>query len=181
MVGSKKSVPGFILIGKITKPHGLRGEVKIFPFSGDPDSFIAHYPSLHLARDEQETKNFLSSRVEKARVQGKQVIVRLDLCADRNRAEQFAGFFVFVQECDLPKLPDDEFYLYELIGKQIIDTNGNLIGIVDRILEAGSQELLVLNCQGREVLIPPVSDFIVTMEEDRIIVDLPPGLLDINR
>jgi 16S rRNA processing protein RimM len=180
MVYSKKDDLKFILVGKITKPHGLRGEVKIFPFSGDPASFVANYSLLQLARDERETKNFLSSSVERVRVQGKQVIIKLESCSDRNMSEQLSGFFVFVRDCDLPELTDNEFYLYELIGKQIVDTKGNLIGLIDSILEAGGQELLVVQYQGREVLIPSAPDFIVAMEEDRIIVDLPLGLLDIE-
>ncbi len=177
---SETADPEFILVARVTKPHGLRGEVKIFPFSGDPVSFASHYPLLQLAANEQETDNFLSCRVEKSRVQGKQVLAKLENCSDRNKAEQFSGFFVFVRDCDLPELTGDEFYLRELLDKPLIDTAGNLIGYVNRILEASGQELLVVQYQGREVLIPPVADFIVAMEYDRVIVDLPPGLLDIN-
>lgn len=175
----QKTATKFILIGKIIKPHGLRGEVKIFPFSHDPASFIDHYSLLQLARDEQETKKFLSCRLENSRLQGKYVLTTLELCSDRNQAEQLSGFFVFARDCDLPELADDEFYLHELIGKPLIDKAGNLIGNVNRILEAGAQDLLVVQHQGREVLIPAVPDFIVAREDDHIVVDLPPGLLDL--
>lgn len=180
MADSKNRTGKFILVGKITKPHGLRGEVKIFPFAGDPVSFVAHYSLLHLAGDEREIRNFVSCRMENARVQGTKVLTKLDLCSNRDEAEQFSGFFVFIRDCDLPELTDDEFYLYELLDKPLIDIKGNLIGIVDRIIEAGTQELLVVQYQGREVLIPAVHDIIVAVEKERIIVDLPPGLLNIN-
>ncbi len=179
MADLQKTATKFILIGKITKPHGLRGEVKIFPFSHDPASFIDNYSLLQLARDEQETKNFLSCKLKNSRLHGKYVLTTLELCSDRNQAEQLSGFFVFIRDCDLPSLADDEFYLHELIDKPLVDKAGNVIGNVNRILEAGTQELLVVQYKGREVLIPAVPEFIVAMEEDHIIVDLPPGLLDI--
>jgi len=168
----------FILLGKISKAHGIRGEVKIFPYSGHPEQFAAAYRRLYLAADKESSPALYE--VEHSRVQGKQVLVKLADCPDRTAAEQLAGFFVYAQSQDLPKLSKEEFYLRELEGKELIDTAGNRIGFSSHIIAAGAQDLLIVRHGGKEYMVPIVRDFIVAIEKKRVVLDLPPGLMEIN-
>ena len=71
----------FILLGKISKPHGIRGEIKIYPYSGQPENFLA-YRNIFVARGEQDEMQEFA--VEKSRVQGKLAMVKLAGCSTAN-------------------------------------------------------------------------------------------------
>jgi 16S rRNA processing protein RimM len=176
MSGSLKD--DFILLGKISKAHGIRGEVKIFPYSGHPEQFAAVYRRLYLSVDKESVP--ARYEVEHSRVQGKQVLVKFAKCPDRTAAEQLAGFLVYARSEDLPELSEEEFYLHELEGKELFDTTGNALGFCKHIMPVGAQDLLVVRHAGKEYMIPVVRDFIVAIEKERVVMDLPPGLMEIN-
>ena len=81
----------YVLLGKVTKPHGIRGEVKIFPFSGQPENFL-EYEEIILAPEGSEKR--VPYRIIKARVQGKQALVQLEGCSTRTDAESLVGWQV---------------------------------------------------------------------------------------
>jgi 16S rRNA processing protein RimM len=176
---SASGTPEYVLLGKVSKPHGIRGEVKIYPYSGQPEQFVASYERLYLQCDDQ-TELLSRYTVERARVQGKQVLVALAECRDRNKAEALAGCQVYVAREDLPPLDEQEYYLHELIDKQLVDPDGRDLGTGKRIMVAGAQDQLVVEQEGREYLVPIVSAFIVGIEKDRVVLDLPPGLVELN-
>lgn len=176
MTGGKKD--DFILLGKVSKAHGIRGEVKIYPYSGYPEQFAATYRHLYLSTDKESSP--VRYEVEHARVQGKQVLVKFESCPDRATAEQFAGFPVYARAEDLTEPTEGEFYLHELEDKEVVDELGNMLGFSSRILSAGAQDLLVVQHEGKEYMVPIVGDFIVAIEKERVVLDLPPGLMEIN-
>ncbi len=168
---------GFVLLGKITKPHGVRGEVKVLPFTEKPES-LKNYQTLFLSADDGATH--IPVTILKVRVQGKAVVMQLQDCGDRNHAETLTGYGVWVKEKELP-LPDEgEFYLYELEGKDAFDADGTYLGTVTTVLVGHGQDLLQINNEDREILIPFVSEFLVKRDATKIILNLPPGLIDIN-
>jgi len=168
----------WILLGKVTKAHGLKGEVKIYPYSGDPFGFRDRYQRLYLARDADAAP--VGRAVRSARVQGKFVLVRLEGIRDRNAAEQMAGSSVYVPKQDLPDLEEDEFYLHQLAGRLLVDRRGTVLGRISGFLETAAQEILVVRQGEREFLVPVVGEYIVGIEAEQVVMDLPDGLLDIN-
>lgn len=168
----------FIPLGKISKPHGIRGEVKIYPYSGSPQQFVSAYNHVYMGGGDQG--QLIEQRIERARVQGKQVLVKFAGCGDRTAAERMAGREVFVHKDDLPEPGGDEFYLHQLVGKDLVDPAGALLGVANRIMTSGGQDLLIVNSHGREFMVPVVGAFIQSIDDDRVVLDLPPGLLDIN-
>ena len=169
---------GYVLLGKVSKAHGIRGEIKVYPYSGHPEQFAAVYRHLSLLSDTESVPVVYT--VERARVQGKQVLLKLENCSDRTAAQQLVGQQVYVLQDDLPELDEDEFYLQELQDKEVFDTSGNLLGQSHHIIETGAQDLLVVQQDGKEYLIPVVGAFIVAIEKEKVVLDLPPGLLEIN-
>ena len=166
-----------VQLGRVSKPHGVRGELKIFPYSGDPGGLL-RYRELHLAL-EGEPGRFFS--VERARVQGRQVIVALAGIGDRSQAELLQGAEVAVRRGDLPPLADDEFYLDDLEGCLVVTADGEEIGRVAGILATGPNDVLAVRGARGEVLVPLVPEFVVSLEADRLVVDLPDGLVEVNQ
>lgn len=170
---------GFILLGKVTRAHGIRGEVKVYPYSGRPEQFAAGYHRISLSPDKETVP--VAYALEKSRVQGKQVLLKLENCSDRTSAKSLVGQLVYVTVDELPELAEDEFYLQQLEGKEVVDKSGALLGHSSHVMETGAHDLLVVEKAGKEYLIPVVGDFIIAIEKDRLVLDLPPGLLEINR
>ncbi len=167
---------GLIHVGKITKPHGIRGEVKIYSLSGQPENF-RDYPQLVLVQGDEQRRY----AVKTCRSQGNFAVVALDGVADRNRAEDLVGCQVWVAEEYLAPLADDEFYWHQVMGAEVVDLEGHALGTLTSLMVAGGVDLLVVEQAGEEMLIPSREEFLVEIGADKIIVDLPPGFLDINR
>ncbi|ADW18529.1 16S rRNA processing protein RimM [Desulfobulbus propionicus DSM 2032] len=168
----------FVALGLITRPHGIRGELKIRSFTEKPEN-LNRYRRLFLASDVSSAKLEFTNVL--ARVNGSSVILRLKECTDRDRAEELVGMLIWVPSKDLPPTAAGEFYLHSLQGKQARTTDGQELGTVETFLAGGGQNILVIRQGGEEYLVPVVGAFIVSITENMVILDLPLGLLDINR
>lgn len=177
VAGKKAELVGHVHVGKITKPQGIRGEVKVFCMSGQPDNLRA-YSHLVLVDEGGRQHDYT---VTKCRVQGNAAIAALAGVSDRNRAEELVGWQVWVAEDDLAPLADDEFYWHDVMGAEVVDRDGNSLGTLTSLMNTAGAELMVVRQKEEEVLIPYQSEFLVEIGPERIVVDLPPGLLDINR
>ena len=167
----------YLLIGKIIEPHGLKGEIKIFSFAGQPEN-IQHYKKLFLVTPSGKLSQPCS--IEKYRVKGKSAIVRLDSVSDRNGAEAITGMGVLVLKEDLPQPGKDEFYLYPMVGLPVVTTQGRRLGTVINIFSNGAQDLLVVQDNDEEYLIPILETIIIRHDAEKIVIEPPPGLLEIN-
>lgn len=178
MVESRSRQPEpFVLIGTVTRPHGLKGEVKVHAFGDDPGNFH-RYRRLFLSTDHGQTK--VAWVNAQARVNGSTVILRLEGCATREQAEQLAGMEIWLAAADLPALDQGEFYLYTLEGKEAQTPTGTRLGTVTAIVANSGQDLLVIKDGQREYLVPVVRAFVTAIDDHRVVLDLPPGLLEIN-
>ena len=167
----------YLLVGKATKPHGLRGEVKVYCFSGQPENFL-DYKELTLCDLKGRLTESIS--VTKSRVHGKTAVVTFATITNRTAAEEIEGHQVLVLKKHLPKTEPGEYYWHQYQGKQLVDKDGALIGTVKELFSSGAQDILVVTTESDEVLIPVIDHFIVEEADDKIVVDLPPGLLEIN-
>lgn len=167
----------YLLIGKVTKPHGLRGDVKMYCFSGQPEN-IRDYERLTLV--DLRGKPVGSIEIAKTRVKGKTAIVKFANIDNRNQAEALEGFEVFLLKEDLPESGPGEYYWHQYTGMRIVEQTGTIVGVVRKIFNSGAQDILVVETGTDEVMIPVTREIVVEEQADQIIVDLPPGLLDIN-
>jgi len=168
----------FVLLGKVTKPHGIRGEVKVYPFSGQPENFL-HYREVFFALREEDER--IPYALEKCRVQGNQVLLKLKGCSTRSEAEELVGRQVWLDSQDLPELEEDEYYWHDFVGKRVVTEDGTELGKVTGILETGAHDILAVTDQKNEYLIPVIDTFLVSYNDNEVVLKLPPGLLDINR
>ncbi|MDD2463275.1 MAG: ribosome maturation factor RimM [Desulfobulbus sp.] len=167
----------FVLMGTVTRPHGLKGELKVRPFTAQPASF-GQYTRLYLSESEHGPKVECTTR--QARISSNQVILRLQECDTRDKAESLVGQLVWLATQDLPPLDADEFYLHTLIGQTIQTVGGQQLGRAENLLSAGEQDILVVRQGKQEYLIPVVQAFIHSIEAGVVTLDLPEGLLEIN-
>ncbi len=127
-----------ILLGKIGAAHGIRGEVRITPFTQAPQA-IADYGPLETDRPG------LVVEILDLRVKGTQVVARLKGVADRNAAERLNGISLFCDRADLPEPEDeDEFYHADLIGLEARLEDGHVIGTVAALPNYGAGDLIEL-------------------------------------
>lgn len=167
----------YVLIGKIGKAHGLKGEVKLISFSDQPQN-IEQY--RHLVLVTEQGKLSPPYPVVKARTGAKEVIVALQGVTDRTDAEQLCGCGVLVAKEELPKLHEDEFYLHELEGLHVTTDDGRFLGRVQSFLYNGVQDILVVGTGNEEFLIPLIPGMIVERNEEGMVIAPPPGLLEMN-
>jgi len=178
-----------VRVGKISKAHGIKGEVKVYPYSRDPEALAAYGfvylgPVLDddcLALDEVPP-TFRRFEVLRCRSQGKFAIVALAGVRSRNDAETCAGLELWVDESLLPAAGEDEFYWHEVVGMRVVTGEGRDLGRVRRLFETGAHDVLVVGDERREYLIPARQEFIERIDQhERLLVVRPlPGLLEIN-
>ncbi len=163
-----------ILIGKIVSAVGIKGEVKVYSYSDDDERF-----------DTLEGV-FVGDRyyaIESSRLQKGMPILKLEGVADRNAAEALREKEVFITEDDLEELPEGVFYVRDLIGLEVYDEGGALLGHLTDVLQNTAQDLYEVKLEnGKKLLIPSAGDFIqkIDPENGRITVRLIEGMLDLQ-
>ena len=166
-----------IKIAKIVNVVGIKGEVKLYNYSDYKERFEELDELILSLKGKERTV-----RIEKVRYQGEMVILKLQGISDRNTAESLKNADVFITEADLRELPEDTYYLRDLIGMKVVDegTYGE-IGVLKDVLQNTAQDIYVVSRPGgSQVLIPAVKDFIkkIDTEAGVITTSLIPGFID---
>lgn len=164
-----------IEFGTLIGVHGLRGDMKVKPFSPGPDA-LAHAREITL-RD--RSGNLSVFRVKRVSAHKGNALLQLDGIDSIEKAEALVGSVVMLQAADFPELAEGEYYWHQLQGLTVHDRRCGDIGILEGLFTTAAHD--VYEVQGRfgEVLIPVVDAFIldVDLEGKRIQVDLPEGLI----
>ena len=157
-----------IVMGKILGPHGIKGWIKIHPFTEKKDSLIDH-KILMASKDEKLWQSF---EVESMDVGDKFILAKFKGVDDRNAAEKLNKFFISLDKSSLPKLDENNYYWHELIGLDVKNNEGMLFGKVDSLIETGANDVLVV-LGDKEYLIPYIKQVIleVNLETNMIRVD----------
>ncbi|MEX0821575.1 MAG: ribosome maturation factor RimM [Rhodothermales bacterium] len=170
-----------LLMGRIWRPHGLDGEVKIIPETDDPKRF-EDLEVVHTGRTASTTE---TRAVEKVRFQttkkGTLVIVKLEGVDSREKAAELNKSSVFVRREDVPPLADDEYFVHDLIGLTAVLDEGGEIGLVDNVLDLPGQNVLVIAREGREpAMVPAVPEFVrsIDLTSGRVVIRPIEGLLE---
>ncbi|MFC4057570.1 ribosome maturation factor RimM [Planomonospora corallina] len=164
-----------LVVGRIGRPHGLRGEVTVEVRTDDPQGRFA--PGAALATDPASAGPLV---VASRRWHSGILLVRFEGVDDRDRAEALRGTMLVLDSEDVPPPTDpDEFYDHQLIGLTVVTPGGERAGEVIDVLHHG-QDLLVVRRGGAEVYVPFVKALVpeVDLEAGTLTVDAPPGLLD---
>lgn len=156
-----------ICVGHILGAQGVKGWVKIFSNTSPRENIVSYSPWL------VEWGTGLKQLSVEGRVQGKHVIARLEGIEDRSRADELFGRQLYIQQDQLPRLEQGEYYWSDLIGLTVVSLQGDALGKVVSMMETGAADVMLVNGD-RERLIPFAMDDIVTevdLENQRMIVD----------
>ncbi|PLV60368.1 ribosome maturation factor RimM [Thermotoga sp. KOL6] len=151
-----------IPIGKVVNTHGLKGEVKLFPYTNS-EEILGNLSEVVLYN--KEKKVFYHLSVESIRRMNKLFLVRFDTIDTIEAAERIKGCEVFIKYEELPPLQEDEYYFYEILGCDVFYDSGENVGKVVDIIETGSNDVLVVKNQKKETLIPMTKDWIIKIDK----------------
>ena len=171
-------MPELIVVGRLGRPQGIKGELTVEVRTDDPDDRFAVGKVLHTDPPERGPVT-----ITQARRQGKYLVVQVEGVHDRNQAEGLRDTLLLVDTQDLPPIQDeDEYYDTQLIGLEAT-VDGELLGEVTDVLHLpGGDTLVITRPHGKEALIPFVKAIVPTvdLEQGRVIVTPPDGLLDLS-
>jgi len=178
-IQSMQEMEKFIALGRITRPHGIRGAVNIRIY-GDDAAFAGH-SHFFLPEHSRVFKMYelASARIKKPGT----FIVQFSNIQDRNSAEKISGLEVFVDRESMPGTAPDEAYWHDLIGMKVLLPGGELVGRIHHIMETAGHDVYVVSTQdGREIFIPAVRNIVtdIDIEAGKCTISPPPGLLEAN-
>ena len=164
-----------LVVGRIGRPHGVRGEVTVEVRTDDPELRFA--PGSVLGTEPESAGPLV---VSSKRWHRGVLLLRFDEVNDRDAAERLRDTLLVIDSADVePPADPDEFYDHQLIGLSVATVQGDAVGAVTDVLHHG-QDLLVVRHEGREVLIPFVKALVpeVDLAAGRLVIDPPRGLLN---
>ena len=166
---------GQLQLGQISGLHGVQGWVKVFSDTQPRENIFSYSPwSLYLSGETRQVE------VVHWRKQGKTLVAKLKGLDDREQARALIGANIAVDHHQLPALPNNEFYWHQLIGLTVFTQHGGLnneLGTVIEIMETGSNDVMVVQSETKEHLVPWVfGEYVlgVDLEGRRINVDWDP-------
>jgi 16S rRNA processing protein RimM len=165
-------------VGVISNTHGVRGEVKVFPTTDDPNRYKKLKKVILQTRKEQ-----LELEIQSVKFFKQFVIVKFKGIDNINDIEQYKGMELFVTRENAVKLEPNENFICDLVGCNVIeDENDTVIGVVEDVMITGANDVYVVkNAEGKEILLPVTKECVLDVDIDKkeIKVHLLPGLLDI--
>lgn len=166
----------YLQVGAITSTHGIRGEVKVFPTTDDPERFKKlKQVILDTGRERKELE------IEGVKFFKQFVILKFKGIDNINDIEKYKGKNLFVSREHAVKLKKDEYFIADLIGMQVILEDGSLFGKLTDVLQTGANDVYCVETdQHGEVLLPAIGECIknVDVEKGEMTVHILQGLLD---
>lgn len=166
----------FFRIGVITKPHGLKGEVKVFPTTDDAKRFKKLKKCIIRTK-----KGDIEAEKKSCKFFKNLVILSFVGYDDINEVEAFRNCDIYVSREDAVPLEEGEYYISDVIGCDVYEENGNHLGMVNDVLQTGANDVFIVAMEnGKELLVPVINDCVIEIdtENKKVIVKLMKGMLD---
>ena len=167
----------FLQVGVITATHGIRGEVKVFPTTDDPERFL-DLETVYLDTGREEKLLTISS----VKFFKQFVILKFKEFDNINDVEPFRKKSLLVTREQAVPLEEDEYFIADLIGLRVITDEDKVLGELTDVLETGANDVYqVTDENGKEILLPAIKDCIlsVDLEKGEMKVHILEGLLDL--
>jgi 16S rRNA processing protein RimM len=170
--------PRYLVIGRVLRPHGVRGELRVEVLTGFPEQAGRH-KQLFLARSDAPDDP-VRHPVEYVRMHGRVLLLKLAGCNDRDAADELRGLLVEIPREEAVPLAAGELYQYQVVGLRVETEDGAWLGQVIEVLETGANDVYVVIGPFGEVLLPATAEVVrsVDLKEGLMRVHLLPGLLD---
>jgi 16S rRNA processing protein RimM len=150
-------------VGKLVNTHGLRGEVKVLSQTDFADVRFA--PGNKLSLQNMDNGQKLEVEVVSSREQKGMFVLKLKGFNDINEVEKYKGWLLKVEETDLKKLDEGEYYYHEIIGCRVVTEEGEELGTITEILRPGANDVWVVEQPKRkELLLPVIDDVLLNVD-----------------
>lgn len=176
---STSSNPSFLLLGRVLRPHGVRGELRLEVLTAYPERILPE-SKVFVGPNPEETATAVLYTVAGVRKHQQYLILHLKGLDDRAAADLLRDQFVMVAIEDAVPLEEGEFYLYQAIGLAVYTVDDEFLGQVTDVIETGANDVYVVQGPRGEVLLPDIDECIeqVNIEAGRMTVRLMDGLLN---
>ena len=152
----------YLQVGVITSTHGIRGEVKVFPTTDDATRFEVLKKVLLDTGKEQ-----LPLEIEGVKYFKQYVILKFKVIDNINDIEKYRKMPLLVSREDAVELEEDEYFMADILGMQVITEDGEDFGILKDIMETGANDVYVIDTKAHgEVLIPAIKECILDVDTD---------------
>ena len=143
-----------LVIGTVTRPQGIRGEVRIQPMTDQPEDFVRFRHAFVQMQDGTRRK------VTGARVLGRMIIASVEGSQTRNDAETLRGVRILSERSKAPDLDCDAYFIADLMGCKVIDETGRDYGIVREVMQPGANDVYRIEKAGKWLLLPAIGKLI---------------------
>ena len=164
-----ESSDGFVAVGWVRGPHGIRGELRVSLLSDVPERFAP------------ESRIWVAAapyKVKSARPHRGGLLVALDGIRTRSQAERFRNLLLEVPDGDLAPLSDGQYYRFQIVGLAVFDVEGQTLGHVERVLDKGANDVYLVQDEESELLIPAIDSVVkeIDVAGGRMVVEPLAGL-----
>jgi len=174
----KVSSEDLLLVGSVTRPHGLRGLLRIRSYAQSEKSFL-NAGTVFLETASGEThEHAVSSISPHQRI----FLLTLKGLDSLEEAEKYRGAAIFIRKDPASRETDDEYFWHEIIGMQVYLKSGEYIGTVEQVIPTGGNDVFVVRKEESEILIPGIHDVVreIDLEGKKMIIDAMEGMLELN-
>ena len=165
----------YLRVGVISSTHGVKGEVKVYPTTDDPNRFKELKEVMLDTGKEQ-----ISLEIEGVKFFKQMVILKFKGYDNIDDIEKYRGKDLLISRENAVKLEEGEYFIYDLIDSEVYTEDGNKLGTLTEILTTAANDVYVVRMEnGKDVLIPSIKQCIldINVENKKITVHLLPGLL----
>lgn len=175
---SKASHENLLLLGKVIRPHGLEGLVRIWSYAQSEESFL-NAGTIFLKPVSEEFHEFTILSIKHHK---NIFLMKLDGLNSLEEAERYRGARILIRKDSLKRESKDEYFWFELIGLKVFLNTGRYIGTLRDILTTGSNDIYVVRDGEDEILIPAIHEVVkeIDIENKRMIISEMEGLFDLN-
>jgi 16S rRNA processing protein RimM len=146
---------GYMAVGHIVGVHALRGEIKLEPYTDFPERFV---PGELF---------WMGEELASVRSHKNVLLLRFVGIEDRSAAERLRGQWLFIEETEAVSLEEGSYWIHDLLGMQVTDTSGNLLGRVVEVLATGANDVYVVrpaDSERQELLLPAIPEVILAVD-----------------
>jgi 16S rRNA processing protein RimM len=164
-----------VVVGKIIKSQGNKGEVQVSPLTDDPQRF-ERLERIYLLQGVSRPRSYKIEGVWYHK--NGRVVLKLGGCDCISTAQALVNAELAVEQKDLVSLPEDTYFHFQIIGLQAFTCEGQYLGQVEQIFPTGSNDVYVIKDGARECLVPAIEGIVrrVDIENKKLILKLPEGL-----
>ncbi|MBI3361622.1 MAG: 16S rRNA processing protein RimM [Chloroflexi bacterium] len=162
--------PALLTVGRVLRPHGVRGELVLEVLTDFPDSLLGK--TIYAAETAGERGS--AHEVVSLRRHHDRRLIRLAGCVDREAAETYRGLLIQIDATEAVPLAEGQYYHHQIVGLRAISDEGEALGIVAEVLETGANDVYVVETPaGGELLLPAISTVVKK-------IDVPAGEITVH-